>query len=227
MSTDASRGPCGSSCCWSRSSASTSCFSGRAVSRCWPIRAGPCSGLGVGVLLLPLVGIADRRPGAPFRPRRAATRGAARRRRTDRRRHPRGPAGGTSPPLMPSSPNAGRRSRLQPEGWRAWYRLGVAYGDAGDVARGRRAVRRAIALERRPRGSRRRGERVGLGIGSRRFALGLVAVALAALVLRVVYVLGWHYPAGSAGTRTTTTTPPTCSRRARVSPTPSACCRTT
>jgi hypothetical protein len=42
-----------------------------------------------------------------------------------------------------------------PEDWRAWYRLGRAYGDAGDVARGRRAVRRAIALERRSRRERR------------------------------------------------------------------------
>jgi hypothetical protein len=33
-----------------------------------------------------------------------------------------------------------------PEDWRAWYRLGVAYGDAGDNARGRRAVKHAIAL---------------------------------------------------------------------------------
>jgi hypothetical protein len=40
-----------------------------------------------------------------------------------------------------------------PDDWRAWYRLGLAYGDAGDTARGRAAMRRAIALEegeRRP-----------------------------------------------------------------------------
>lgn len=42
-----------------------------------------------------------------------------------------------------------------PEDWRAWYRLGVAYGDAGDVRRGRAAVRRAVALHR--------GERAVLG----------------------------------------------------------------
>lgn len=35
-----------------------------------------------------------------------------------------------------------------PEDWRAWYRLAVAYGDAGDSARGRKAMRRAIALHR-------------------------------------------------------------------------------
>jgi cytochrome c-type biogenesis protein CcmH/NrfG len=33
-----------------------------------------------------------------------------------------------------------------PEDWRAWYRLAVAYGDAGDNARGRRAMRRAVRL---------------------------------------------------------------------------------
>ena len=34
-----------------------------------------------------------------------------------------------------------------PDDWRVWYRLGLAYGDAGDTARGRRAMRRAITLE--------------------------------------------------------------------------------
>ena len=33
-----------------------------------------------------------------------------------------------------------------PEDWRRWYRLAVAYGDAGDSAQGRKAMRRAIAL---------------------------------------------------------------------------------
>jgi hypothetical protein len=55
---------------------------------------------------------------------------------------------------------ARRRAEVEasPDSWRAWYRLGAAYGDAGDVARGRRAVRRAIALEARQRraGSSRR-----------------------------------------------------------------------
>lgn len=34
--------------------------------------------------------------------------------------------------------------------WRGWYRLAVAYGDAGDSVRGRRALRRAIALHDSP-----------------------------------------------------------------------------
>lgn len=36
-----------------------------------------------------------------------------------------------------------------PDDWRAWYRLAVAYGDAGDTPRGRQALRRAIALHDR------------------------------------------------------------------------------
>ena len=35
-----------------------------------------------------------------------------------------------------------------PQDWRAWYRLALAYGDAGDTARGRRAARRAVHLWR-------------------------------------------------------------------------------
>jgi hypothetical protein len=35
-----------------------------------------------------------------------------------------------------------------PEDWRAWYDLARAYRDERDPARGRRAMRRAIALER-------------------------------------------------------------------------------
>lgn len=43
---------------------------------------------------------------------------------------------------------ARRRAEVEaePGDWRRWYRLAVAYGDAGDTARGRRAMRRAIAL---------------------------------------------------------------------------------
>ena len=38
-----------------------------------------------------------------------------------------------------------------PQDWRAWFRLATAYGDARDNARGRKAMRRAIALERADR----------------------------------------------------------------------------
>ena len=39
-----------------------------------------------------------------------------------------------------------------PDDWRAWWRLAAAYGDARDPRRGRRAMRRAVALERQSRG---------------------------------------------------------------------------
>jgi Flp pilus assembly protein TadD len=37
-----------------------------------------------------------------------------------------------------------------PEDWQAWYRLGLAYGDAGDRRRARAALRHAIALHDGP-----------------------------------------------------------------------------
>ncbi|MCY7366303.1 MAG: hypothetical protein LH469_13460 [Frankiaceae bacterium] len=37
------------------------------------------------------------------------------------------------------------------EDWRAWWRLAAAYGDARDPRRGRRAMRRAVSLERASR----------------------------------------------------------------------------
>jgi len=45
---------------------------------------------------------------------------------------------------------ARRRTEVEaaPGDWRAWVRLARAYGDAGDTARGRQAMRRAIVLER-------------------------------------------------------------------------------
>jgi hypothetical protein len=39
-----------------------------------------------------------------------------------------------------------------PDDWRCWWRLAAAYGEARDPRRGRRAMRRAIALERASRG---------------------------------------------------------------------------
>ena len=41
-----------------------------------------------------------------------------------------------------------------PQDWRCWWRLAAAYGDARDPARGRRALRKAVALERAERASR-------------------------------------------------------------------------
>lgn len=39
-------------------------------------------------------------------------------------------------------------AEAEPESWRAWLRLGLAYDASGDRARARWATRRAIALER-------------------------------------------------------------------------------
>ncbi|HEU4808395.1 MAG TPA: hypothetical protein VFT01_09040 [Homoserinimonas sp.] len=38
-----------------------------------------------------------------------------------------------------------------PDDWRAWFRLGLAYDASGDRRRARHSIRRAIALERRDR----------------------------------------------------------------------------
>ena len=35
-----------------------------------------------------------------------------------------------------------------PDDWRCWWRLAAAYGEARDARRGRRAMRRAVSLER-------------------------------------------------------------------------------
>ncbi|WP_136709900.1 hypothetical protein [Agromyces sp. H66] len=42
-------------------------------------------------------------------------------------------------------------AEAEPESWRAWLRLGLAYDAAGDRRRARAAVRRAITLERSER----------------------------------------------------------------------------
>jgi hypothetical protein len=41
-----------------------------------------------------------------------------------------------------------------PDDWRAWWRLAAAYGEARDPAAGRRAMRRAVQLERAERSRR-------------------------------------------------------------------------
>ena len=48
---------------------------------------------------------------------------------------------------------AARKAEVEaaPQDWRAWFRLASAYGEARDTPRGRRAMRRAIALERADR----------------------------------------------------------------------------
>jgi len=118
----------------------------------WPAR-----GLGFGVLLLPVVGLF------------VVVRELRFGHETERlaRLLANGPAGGDpddSADLTPARRPSGRMDRIaadavfarrraeveqDPEDWRRWYRLAVAYGDAGDTRRGRVAMRHAIALERR------------------------------------------------------------------------------
>lgn len=46
-----------------------------------------------------------------------------------------------------------RKSEVEgaPHDWRAWWRLAAAYGEARDTSAGRRAMRKALALERAER----------------------------------------------------------------------------
>ena len=46
-----------------------------------------------------------------------------------------------------------RRAEVEqdPDDWRRWWRLAAAYGEARDARRGRRAMRRAVSLERAER----------------------------------------------------------------------------
>lgn len=48
---------------------------------------------------------------------------------------------------------AARQAEVEaaPQDWRAWFALATAYGDARDPARGRRALRTAVRLERAER----------------------------------------------------------------------------
>jgi hypothetical protein len=98
--------------------------------------------LGVGVLSLPLIGIVV--VAAELRFGRA----------TQRLAEQLGPDPG--PPDAPQSPDAAfavRQAQVEavPDSWERWYRLAVAYGDARDTARGRRTMRKAIAMHRAAR----------------------------------------------------------------------------
>jgi hypothetical protein len=114
----------------------------------WVVR-----GLGVGILLLPVVGIAIVVQELRFG--RSAQRLGERLADEEGEIEPLEPAAERGRPrnrrdfATADAAFAQRRAEVEaaPDSWRAWYRLGAAYGDAGDVARGRRAVRRAIALE--------------------------------------------------------------------------------
>jgi len=107
--------------------------------------------LGVGVLLLPVLGVglvfAELRFGTAAQrlARTLAAEGGLRPDVEDGRRRPGRGAGSTAAGVCER-----RRVEVErnPGDWRAWFRLGVAYDDAGDRRRGRAAVHRAIALHR-------------------------------------------------------------------------------
>ena len=96
-------------------------------------------GLGIGVLLLPVVGVAIILKELAFG------------RATERLDALLGPDPGM--PSVEASPDdafAVRQAQVEaaPDDWQAWYRLAIAYGDARDTARGRRTMRKAIAMQR-------------------------------------------------------------------------------
>ena len=119
-------------------------------------RTGSVSGvlLGIGVLLLVLVGgllvVGEVRLGA----------GSA---RLAARLETEGDVG--EPADLPRTPSgrltseaadalfARRKAEFEvsPQDWRAWWRLAAAYGEARDTSAGRRAMRRALALEKAER----------------------------------------------------------------------------
>jgi hypothetical protein len=96
-------------------------------------------GLGIGVLLLPLVGVAI--VVAELRFGRATARLAQL--LGDE------PAG-EAETADPDQAFLLRQAQVEaaPGDWRTWYLLAIAYGDARDTARGRRTMRKAIAMER-------------------------------------------------------------------------------
>lgn len=96
--------------------------------------------LGVGILLLPLVGLvivaSELRFGRDTE-RLAALLAADPDPDAERERDP-------------DTAFARRQAAVEaaPDDWRGWYRLAVAYGNARDTPRGRRTMRKAIAMER-------------------------------------------------------------------------------
>jgi hypothetical protein len=104
--------------------------------------------LGMGVLVIPLVGLGLVWREITFGRRSAALAAVLE------------AEGGLPPDDLPRRPSgrvrrdaadaafADRQAEVEaePDSWRGWYRLALAYDDAGDRTRARAAVRRAIAL---------------------------------------------------------------------------------
>ncbi|HEY0558722.1 MAG TPA: hypothetical protein VGD03_00420 [Frankiaceae bacterium] len=110
----------------------------------WTVKA-----LGIGVLLLPLVGVVLVAGEVRF--------GLATQ-RLGRALGPEDESAADTPADDEADPDEAfdRRAdavRQEPENWRAWYRLAMAYGDAHDTPRGRKAMRQAVRLEAAQRSS--------------------------------------------------------------------------
>jgi hypothetical protein len=109
--------------------------------------------LGVGVLLLPVVGVVMVVKELRFGQEAERLAGRLAAEGVDVREPlPRTPGGRV---VRDAADEAFSRRRAEveadPGDWRNWYRLGVAYGDARDKPRGRQALRRAIDLEKSSR----------------------------------------------------------------------------
>jgi len=109
---------------------------------------GPFVALGIGVLLLPVVGLwvvwQELRCGGKAQQlaRELASEGGFAADELPRR-----PSGRVDLAAADAI-FAQRRAEVEqaPNDWRAWYRLAIAYGDARDIRQGRQALRRAIHL---------------------------------------------------------------------------------
>ena len=103
---------------------------------------------GVAVLILPVIGIWFLWMNTQF-----VSQGQRAGRGTRRRGRPAGRRAGPHPG-RPHRPRLGRRglrpppeeTEDAPDDWRCWFRLAVAYHDASDTPRARKAMQRAIAL---------------------------------------------------------------------------------
>ena len=101
------------------------------------------------VLILPVIGVWFLWKNTQFvrSANRLAARAGRRGRPARRRAEPHArAAGSTATRPTRSSPRRKAETEAAPDDWRSWFRLAVAYHDARDTPRARKAMQRAIAL---------------------------------------------------------------------------------